>query len=144
MTAVRRGRDWCRQLAAVAGLLGLTAVVHAHHSIAGIYDSSNPISFEAVVVEFQFVNPHPFVVVSRTEGGTAQSWRLEMDNRFELSGIGITASTLREGDRVRVSGSPARDRSRALYVRRLERPADGFWYEQVGNSPRIGKPSRKK
>ena len=39
--------------------------VPAHHSIAGVYDSSNPISFEAVVVDFQFVNPHPFVVVDR-------------------------------------------------------------------------------
>jgi len=138
MMAVWRGRDRCRWLAIAAGLLGCAAVTQAHHSIAGIYDSRNPISFDAVVVEFQFVNPHPFVIVSRMERGEAQPWRLEMDNRFELSGIGMTASTLRDGDRVRVSGSPARDRSRALYIRRLERPADGFWYEQVGSSPRTG------
>lgn len=120
-------------------LLLVAAAARAHHSIAGIYDSANPISFDAVVVEFQFVNPHPFVVVERAEprSGT-QQWRLEMDNRFELSRIGMTEATLRKGDRVRVTGGPARDRSRALYVRRLERPSDGFWYEQVGSSPRIG------
>ena len=112
----------------------------AHHSIAGIYDSGNPISFDALVVDFQFVNPHPFIVVERTDRtGQVQQWRLEMDNRFELSEIGMTASTLRKGDRVLVTGSAARDRSRALYVRRLERPADGFWYEQVGSSPKAGK-----
>lgn len=144
MTAAGRTRDRCRRLAAIAFLLGLTTAVHAHHSIAGIYDSGNPISFDAVIVEFQFVNPHPFVIVSRTEASAVRSWRLEMDNRFELSRIGMTDSTLRNGDRIRVSGSPARDRSPALYIRRLERPADGFWYEQVGSSPRIGKASSRK
>ena len=109
----------------------------AHHAIAAIYDSRDRISFEAVVVDFQFVNPHPFVVVERSDGGErAQQWRLEMDNLFELSSAGMTASTLRKGDRISVSGSRARDRSRALYVRRLDRAADGFWYEQVGSSPR--------
>jgi hypothetical protein len=112
----------------------------AHHSIAGIYDSRNPISFDGTVVDFQFVNPHPYIIVERTDrAGELQQWRLEMDNRFELSEIGMTASTLRKGDRVSVTGSAARDRSRALYVRRLERPADGFWYEQIGSSPKAGK-----
>jgi hypothetical protein len=135
----RRGRS--RPAVALA-LLTLASGASAHHSIAGIYDSRNPISFEAVVVEFQFVNPHPFVVVARGDSDTAsQQWRLEMDNRFELAGIGMTAETLRKGDRIRVTGSAARDKSRALYIRRLERPSDGFWYEQVGSSPRVG--SRK-
>jgi hypothetical protein len=128
-----------RALPALLVLLLAAASAAAHHSIAGIYDSTNPISFEAVVVEFQFVNPHPFVIVDRLERqGQVQQWRLEMDNRFELAGIGIDASTLRKGDRVSVTGSAARDRSRALYVRRLERPADGFWYEQAGSSPKAG------
>ena len=128
-----------RGLPAVFVLLLAATSAAAHHSIAGIYDSSNPISFEAVVVEFQFVNPHPFVIVDRSERpGQVQQWRLEMDNRFELARIGMDASTLRPGDRVSVTGSAARDRSRALYVRRLDRPADGFWYEQAGSSPRTG------
>ena len=115
-------------------------VAQAHHSIVSIYDSSNPISFDAVVVDFQFVNPHPFVVVDRIErDGQTQQWRLELDNRGELAGVGMTSTTLRKGDRVTITGGPARDRSRAVYVRRLERPADGFWYEQVGSSPRVGR-----
>ena len=129
-----------RTLPLVLALLAAGASIRAHHSIAGIYDSRNPISFDAAVVSFQFVNPHPFVVVERTErGGQTQQWRLEMDNRFELSGIGVTAATFAKGDRITVTGSPAHDGSRALYVRRLDRPADGFWYEQIGSSPRAGR-----
>jgi hypothetical protein len=36
-----------------------------------------------------------------------------------------------------VAGSPARHEARSLYVRRIDRPSDGFWYEQVGATPRI-------
>jgi hypothetical protein len=115
------------------------ATLQAHHAIASIYDSSNPVRIEGTVVEFQFVNPHPFLIIEVDDsGGRTQQWRLDMDNRFELVEVGMTAGTLKKGDRVVVTGGPARDRSRTLYVRRLERPADGFWYEQVGSSPRVG------
>lgn len=117
----------------------------AHHSIAGVYDSSKPITIDAVVVDFQFVNPHPLVTVeSADSAGRPQPWRLEMDNRFELVSIGMTATTLRKGDRIAVTGGPARDGSRAIYIRRLDRPSDGFWYEQVGSSPRTGRATSSK
>ena len=65
-----------------------------------------------------------------------------MDNRFELAGIGVTAETLRPGDRIVVTGSVGREQATSLYVRRLDRPADGFRYEQVGSSPRVRLPKR--
>src|SRR5688572_1926184 len=128
-------------LPAAAGALLIGLPADAHHSIAGIYDNRDPVRLEAVVVDFQFVNPHPFVVAETVDGnGRPQQWRLEMDNRRELSATGMTASTLKKGDRISVSGARARDQSRALYVRRLDRAADGFWYEQVGSSPKVGGP----
>ena len=112
--------------------------LRAHHSIAGVYDSSQRVTIDGVVAEFAFVNPHPYVVVDVTDGaGRSQPWRLELDNRFELVGVGMTADTFKPGDRVVVTGSRARNGSNGLYVRRLDRPADGFRYEQVGASPRI-------
>jgi len=129
-----------RLFASVFVLAVATLPVRAHHSIVGVYDSSKPVTIEAVVVEFQFVNPHPIVAVeSADSSGRMQPWRLEMDNRFELQSIGMAANSRRKGDRISVTGGPARDGSRALYIRRLERPSDGFWYEQVGSSPRIGR-----
>jgi hypothetical protein len=117
----------------------LSAAAEGHHSIAGVYDDRQRKTVEGVVKELQFVNPHPFVIVDVREGPEApQSWRLEMDNRTELVHVGFTSETLKPGDRIVVIGMPARSQSRSLYVRRLDRPADGFWYEQVGASPRIG------
>jgi Family of unknown function (DUF6152) len=120
------------------GIAVSVAVMHAHHSISGIYDTNRQVTIDGIVVQFHFVNPHPFVTVDvKSETGRIQQWRLEMDNRYELSDVGMTAETLKPGDRVVVSGSPARAQSQSLYIRRLDRPADGFRYEQVGSSPRV-------
>jgi hypothetical protein len=59
--------------------------VLAHHSIAGAYDTGREVRIEGLVTEFQFVNPHPFLVVEvRDDNGETRQWRLEMDNRVEL------------------------------------------------------------
>ena len=74
------------------------AAATAHHSIAGIYDSTQRVTIEGVVARSHFVNPHPSLVVTVSEtGGASHDWRLEMDNRFELEAIGMTASTLAPG-----------------------------------------------
>ena len=111
--------------------------IHAHHSIAGVYDTSKQTTVEGVITQFQFINPHPFVLVDVKNGDGTQPWRLEMDNRRELTQIGMTGETLKPGDRVTVTGSPGRSQSQTLYIRRLDRPSDGFCYEQIGGSPRI-------
>lgn len=117
---------------------GEETVVLAHHSIAAVYDSKQSVTIEAVIVEFHFVNPHPYLIVSGAEpGGMVEAWNLELDNRGELVAVGVTATTLRPGDRVRVTGSRSRTERRNLYVRSLVRGADGFEYEQAGSSPRI-------
>ena len=120
-----------------AALLLASIAAQAHHSISGVYDSARQQRLEAVVAEFRFVNPHPFVIVTVQADGAEESWRLEMDNRFELADVGMTETTLKPGDRVVVTGSLGRTEPRTLYIRQLDRPADGFRYEQVGSRPRV-------
>jgi len=121
-----------------AAVVAAGVAAAAHHSISGVYDSSRRVTIEGVVAQFQLVNPHPWLIVDVDEGtGRAQPWRLEMDNRHELVAIGVTAGTFKPGDRVVASGSLSRTQPQSLYLLRLDRRADGFWYEQVGQSPRI-------
>ena len=110
---------------------------HAHHSISSVYDGARQVTVEGRVTEFQFINPHPILIIDAATEIPAQPWRLEMDNRFELSEIGMSADTFKLGDRVVVTGSLSRTQPQSLYIRRLDRPADGFRYEQVGSRPRI-------
>ena len=131
---------WTASLALAIALLA--SAVSAHHSIAGYYDESRRVSLDGIVTQFQFVNPHPFLFIDVKDGDRTAPWRLEMDNRGELVDVGMSAQTFRPGDRVVVNGSPARTQPQMLYIRRLDRQADGFSYEQVGFSPKIRQPSR--
>jgi hypothetical protein len=131
---------WTRRLTgALLAALCLTANVRAHHSIAAVYDQKNRVMLEGVIVEFRFVNPHPFFTMTVNRSGNAETWKLELDNRVELVDVGMKGETIKPGDRVVVSASPARDGSHVAYAQRIDRPADGFWYEQVGTSPKIGR-----
>lgn len=119
--------------------LTLSPGVRAHHSIAGVYDSSASITLDGVVSAFHFVNPHPFLLMTVERSGTPETWKLELDNRFELVDVGMKGDTLKAGDQVVARGSKARDGSHGIYLLRLDRRTDGFWYEQVGSSPKIGR-----
>ena len=133
-------KRWMLSFAAALAIGGVAP--YAHHSIANFYDSSRKATIEGIVAQFQLVNPHPFLFIDVKDGaGEAQRWRLEMDNRSELVAIGVTANTIKPGDRVVVSGSLARTEGQRMYLLRLDRPVDGFWYEQVGQSPRIRTPA---
>lgn len=132
---------WFARLAAALALAAIwSGAAEAHHSFAGIYDSGQTVTLTATVREFHFIHPHPVLVVEvRNDAGEPQTWRAEMDNRFELEQIGITRSTFRPGDRVIVSGSPGRSQAFILYLWRLDRPADRLRYRQIGGTPSLDK-----
>ncbi len=131
-----------RFLSVVAACALLGVATQAHHSISAVYDDTQRVTIEGVVTQFQFVNPHPLVVMDvKDSAGNAQQWRLEMDTHRELTDIGFTSDTLKPGERLVIIGSRARRQPQSLYIRRLERPSDGFAYEQVGNSPRLLTPA---
>ena len=103
-----------------------------------MYDSSRDVRIEGVVTQFEFINPHAFLTIEVREAGRdPQRWRVELDDRGELSEIGMTAKTLQPGNHVIVVGSPARREGNRLYLGRLDRPADGYSFEQVGGRPRL-------
>jgi hypothetical protein len=111
----------------------------AHHSLSN-YDQGRNVSADGVVEEFHFMNPHPVLMIGVTDtSGVRQTWRLEMDNLYELDEIGISRTTFQPGDRVTVSGNPDRTKPREIYLRRLDRASDGLHYEQIGLSPRLNR-----
>ena len=58
-----------------------------------------------------------------------------MDNRRELESIGVNEQTIKPGDRLVVTGSPSRRGANQMYIERLQRPADGFGFEQDQKQP---------
>lgn len=126
-----------RWIGACAVVVSTLSVAYAHHSIAGAYDTRREVAVEGAVTEFHFVSPHPFVLARVDRNGAAEQWRFDMDNRNEMREIGVTADTLRVGDRVAVAGHPAREEPRRLYIQRFERSSDGFSFDVVDRQPRL-------
>ncbi|HSG65702.1 MAG TPA: DUF6152 family protein [Gammaproteobacteria bacterium] len=120
--------------AIVATLAGPGAM--AHHSLSRNFDAGRQVTVTGVISEFRFVQPHSHIVLDAAFGGSEPAlWWLEMDNYWELVQIGITADTFRPGDRVVAMGSPARGEEPRIYLRQLDRPADGLRYQQIGYRP---------
>ena len=119
-------------------LLSVTAL--GHHSVMGIYDDQKRFIIEAEVTKFELINPHPLILIEITDipGGDAvdgvsvgQTWTLEMDNKRELTALGINAETFIPGDKLLVAVDPSRHslyRETTLYLRAVEHRRLGFVY----------------
>ena len=83
----------------------------AHHSTA-IYDSDHPIELAGTVVEWQFVNPHCFIILEVTDAaGAKKVWSLEGGNTAGLFRRGWTPETLKPGDEIVITVRPLRSGS---------------------------------
>ena len=110
-------------VALVVGML--TPAARAHHNSAPLYDQSRSITIEGTVKEFRFINPHARVsVVVVDANGKAEEWLAEGANAGVLRRLGWTGDELKPGDRIIVTGAPARDGSPKVEWRTLAR-ADG-------------------
>lgn len=101
----------------------------AHHSITAMYAEESRITLEGEVTQLEYRNPHPVIHLAVVgKDGARSEWLLEWSSKTRLDSRGYTASVLKPGDRLVVTGGPARDGSRGMFVGRLQRPADGFEY----------------
>jgi hypothetical protein len=84
----------------------------AHHSFAVHFDPEKQISVTGKVQEFKFVNPHGvvFLEVIDADGAKAQ-WICETNSPSLLRRRGWTKDSLKPGDKVTITGWPARDGS---------------------------------
>jgi hypothetical protein len=96
-------------LAALGGAVVAGHTALAHHSTA-IYDNDNPVELAGTVVEWQFVNPHTFIVLEVVDEATGAKvvWSVEGGNTAGLFRRGWTPNTLKAGDRIIVTVRPLR------------------------------------
>ncbi len=117
-----------------------SAPAQAHHSFAVVYLEQDTIEIEGEVVEFQYKNPHAWVMVQGTERGGvggqkifAAEWvsvsqldRMEIDKRF-----------FKVGDPVRVWASPNKNPlDNRVRLKRIERTSDGWKWQGARGAAR--------
>lgn len=90
-------------------LVALATAAHAHHSGA-MFDRTREITIQGTVSEFVWSNPHAtFRVDVAASDGTIVSWPVEMNGPSNLIHEGWRRTTLKPGDKVKVTVNPLRD-----------------------------------
>lgn len=90
-------------------LLLVGSAAWAHHSTA-MFDFEKEITLSGTVVEFQYTNPHSWLIVDvEKEDGSIERWAFEADGPPFLIRRGISRTSLEPGMKVTVRSAPMRD-----------------------------------
>src|SRR5215510_10874592 len=101
-------RRFVRLVSLVLGLNVFAGFVYAHHSQAGIFDSSKTIEVSGVVKSVSWRNPHGQILLAvKDEKGTETVWDAETASISILRNRGVDGSSIHVGDRLTVAGSPS-------------------------------------
>ena len=97
-------------LAGVAAVAVYAVPVAAHHSFA-MFDALKIVQLEGTVKEFQWTNPHAWILLNVKGEGEAQpvTWAVEMNGPTGLARQGWLPKTLTPGMEVKVHIHPLRD-----------------------------------
>lgn len=96
-------------IALVLGFALSTSVVHAHHSINAVFDSSQNTTVEGVVDRMSFGNPHVIVYFNVIdENGEQQEWTAEGGAATLLRREGWDQNALQKGQHIQITGFPSR------------------------------------
>jgi Family of unknown function (DUF6152) len=97
------------------GLAGIAVTmfavpVLAHHSFA-MFDAEKNVSLQGTIKEFQWTNPHAWILVNVDKQGTAEQWAIEMNGPSGLARDGWRPKNLTPGMPVTLMIHPLRDGS---------------------------------
>lgn len=121
------------RLCAALWLVLAPAVAIAHHSFVVVYDVQRSLTVQATIASFLYRNPHAVLQLDvRVADGSTQCWTAQWGGLAQLKREGVTSTSLKVGDRVVVTGSPARQPGlHLLRLQAVHRPADGWTWRGV-------------
>jgi uncharacterized protein DUF6152 len=126
-------RSWSRW-AALGLMIAAAGTVSAHHSVAGQFDNSKPVTLTGVITKVDWINPHIYIHLDvEGEQGAVTTWRLASLPTAMLRKAGLTREMLiADGATVTVNAIMARDGTQHLaWVSKLTY-ADGHYYQLAG------------
>src|ERR1051325_8640196 len=130
-----------RLVAVCAGVALLAAPARAHHSQAGIFESTKTIEITGVIESVSWRNPHGQILLSVTDqAGKKTVWDAETASVSILRNRGADGSSIRVGDRVPLAGPPSMRNRPEILARSVLLPSG---YEFPFGSPNASSPAGK-
>jgi hypothetical protein len=111
----------------------ITGPVLAHHSPT-MFDDAKTVTLEGVVKEFQYTNPHSWLLVDVTGAdGKVTTWGFEAEGPTTLMMMKVRKGDLTPGTKVTISGHPMKDgRPAAAWIKAVR--ADGTEFYPRGRA----------
>ncbi len=109
-------------------------VVEAHHSSV-MFDSTKEITLEGTVKEFQYTNPHSWLLVDVTnKDGSVTTWGFEAEGPSSMMQRKIRPSDFPFGTKLAITGNPMKDgRPGAAWIKAVR--GDGKVFYARGQAP---------
>jgi hypothetical protein len=113
----------------LAGLIVLCAfvttgvAVKAHHAVAGVYDLNKEVVLEGRLKKLNFTNPHASIELSvpdKKVKGKIVDWKLTTASVQILTREGISKSSMKPGEALKVTILPAKNGSPTGFIRNLQ------------------------
>jgi hypothetical protein len=105
------------------GLLIAVWPAAAHHGFYGAFDLNTPTTFDGVITDVDWRNPHiVFNVDIKNSSGAVTNWRFEGAGPVALRNRGLVRGDLRVGDTIRVVAHRAMNGSAVAAVGTLTLP----------------------
>ncbi len=94
----------------IAGALAISGAAHAHHSFVAFNNAPEAeTSREGVVTQWAWINPHPLMEFSVSEGGKNVLYVMELPSGGYLIRKGWKKDSAKPGDKVKVTFAPLKD-----------------------------------
>ena len=97
-----------------SGLIALSLVASAgalaHHNTGAVFDLEQEVTIKGTVTRYHYRNPHIYFFILDEQG---TEWRVEAGPTALMNRIGWSAGTMKEGDRIEMTGNPSRRAGKA-------------------------------
>jgi hypothetical protein len=108
-----------------AAVVAVAVPATAHHSGA-MFDEKKTITVEGTVKEFQYTNPHSWLLVDvKNKDGSVTTWGFEAEGPTTLQRAGIRPSEFKTGTKITITGRPMKDGTPAATWEFAVRASDG-------------------
>ena len=107
----------------LCGLLmtGAGVALQAHHAVAGVYDLNKEVVLQGVLKKLNFTNPHASIELTvANPDGTFTDWVLTTASITTLTREGINKTSMKPGEKLKVTVLPAKNGHPAGFIRNLQ------------------------
>ena len=109
------------RLVALCGFLMAGVGVQAHHSLAGVYDLAHEVVLVGTLDKLNFTNPHSSIELNvQNKDASITKWTLVTASNAVLTRQGVTKSSIKPGDVLKVTTLPAKNGNPLGFIKSLD------------------------